>query len=131
MRYTPLGWAKKYEFTESDLKVACDMLDTWIDSVAMVIYFLIGNNKSAFRRINYDILYLIFVLSSYIDIVHVFAIIFRDEPIFLQKKFHGMPLKLCFRNVFMEAKSTMSLIRYSIMYLYRRMFDPFMYFHKV
>ncbi|KAK3093975.1 hypothetical protein FSP39_022394 [Pinctada imbricata] len=35
MRYTPLGWAKKYEFTESDLKVACDMLDTWIDSVAM------------------------------------------------------------------------------------------------
>lgn len=125
MRYTPLGWAKKYEFTESDLKVACDMLDTWIDSVAMVIYFLMGN-KSAFRRINYDILYLIFVLSSYIDIVHVFAIIFRDEPIFLQKKFHGMPLKLCFRSVFMEAKSTMSLIRYSIMYLYRRM-----YFHKV
>ncbi|XP_033735277.1 cytoplasmic dynein 1 heavy chain 1-like isoform X2 [Pecten maximus] len=35
MRYTPLGWAKKYEFTESDLRVACDMLDTWIDSVAM------------------------------------------------------------------------------------------------
>lgn len=130
MRYTPLGWAKKYEFTESDLKVACDMLDTWIDSVAMVIYFLMGI-KSAFRRINYDILYLIFVLSSYIDIVHVFAIIFRDEPIFLQKKFHGMPLKLCFRSVFMEAKSTMSLIRYSIMYLYRRMLDPFMYFHKV
>lgn len=36
MRYTPLGWAKKYEFTESDLRVACDMLDVWIDSVAMV-----------------------------------------------------------------------------------------------
>lgn len=36
MRYTPLGWAKKYEFTESDLKVACDTLDVWIDSVAMV-----------------------------------------------------------------------------------------------
>ncbi|XP_012938795.1 cytoplasmic dynein 1 heavy chain 1 [Aplysia californica] len=35
MRYTPLGWAKKYEFTESDLRVACDMLDVWIDSVAM------------------------------------------------------------------------------------------------
>ncbi|KAK6191509.1 hypothetical protein SNE40_003176 [Patella caerulea] len=35
MRYMPLGWAKKYEFTESDLRVACDMLDTWIDSVAM------------------------------------------------------------------------------------------------
>ena len=36
MRYTPLGWAKKYEWTESDLRVACDMLDTWIESVAMV-----------------------------------------------------------------------------------------------
>jgi len=35
MRYTPLGWSKRYEFTESDLRVACDMLDTWIDSVAM------------------------------------------------------------------------------------------------
>ncbi|ESP05087.1 hypothetical protein LOTGIDRAFT_151884 [Lottia gigantea] len=35
MRYTPLGWAKKYEFTESDLRVACDMLDTWVDSVAL------------------------------------------------------------------------------------------------
>ncbi|RUS77140.1 hypothetical protein EGW08_015096 [Elysia chlorotica] len=35
MRYTPLGWSKKYEFTESDLRVACDMLDVWIDSVAM------------------------------------------------------------------------------------------------
>lgn len=33
----PLGWAKKYEFTESDLRVACDMLDTWIDSVALVL----------------------------------------------------------------------------------------------
>lgn len=41
MRYTPLGWAKKYEFTESDLKVACDMLDTWIDSVAMVSGWLL------------------------------------------------------------------------------------------
>ena len=36
MRYTPLGWSKKYEFTESDLKVACDTMDVWIDSVAMV-----------------------------------------------------------------------------------------------
>lgn len=38
MRYMPLGWAKKYEFTESDLRVACDMLDTWIDSVALVSF---------------------------------------------------------------------------------------------
>jgi dynein heavy chain 1, cytosolic len=35
LRYTPLGWAKKYEFNESDLRVACDTLDTWIDATAM------------------------------------------------------------------------------------------------
>ena len=35
LRYCPLGWSKRYEFNESDLKVACDTLDTWIDTVAM------------------------------------------------------------------------------------------------
>lgn len=35
LRYCPLGWAKSYEFTESDLRVACDTLDTWIETVAM------------------------------------------------------------------------------------------------
>lgn len=35
LRYVPLGWAKKYEFNESDLRVACDTLDTWIDQTAM------------------------------------------------------------------------------------------------
>jgi len=47
MRYMPLGWAKKYEFTESDLRVACDMLDTWIDSVALVglLLALSGSTK--------------------------------------------------------------------------------------
>lgn len=35
LRYVPLGWAKKYEFNESDLGVACDTLDTWIDTTAM------------------------------------------------------------------------------------------------
>ncbi|KAH8272313.1 hypothetical protein KR026_001468 [Drosophila bipectinata] len=35
LRYVPLGWAKKYEFKESDLRVACDTLDTWIDTTAM------------------------------------------------------------------------------------------------
>ena len=33
--YSPLGWSKLYEFNESDLKVACDMLDTWIDATSM------------------------------------------------------------------------------------------------
>jgi dynein heavy chain 1 len=35
LRYSPLGWSKYYEFTESDLRVACDTLDTWIESTAM------------------------------------------------------------------------------------------------
>ena len=35
LRYSPLGWAKYYEFTESDLRVACDTLDTWIETTAM------------------------------------------------------------------------------------------------
>lgn len=39
LRYCPLGWAKYYEFSESDLRVACDTLDTWIDTTAMVIFF--------------------------------------------------------------------------------------------
>ena len=36
LRYAPLGWTKKYEFNESDLRMACDTLDTWLDSVAQV-----------------------------------------------------------------------------------------------
>lgn len=35
LRYAPLGWAKHYEFNESDLRVACDTLDTWIETTAM------------------------------------------------------------------------------------------------
>uniref|UniRef100_T1JGT9 Dynein heavy chain, cytoplasmic n=1 Tax=Strigamia maritima TaxID=126957 RepID=T1JGT9_STRMM len=35
LRYCPLGWSKHYEFNESDLRVACDTLDTWIETVAM------------------------------------------------------------------------------------------------
>jgi len=34
LRYAPLGWTKTYEFNESDLRMAFDMLDTWIASVA-------------------------------------------------------------------------------------------------
>ena len=36
LRYVPLGWAKHYEFNESDLRVACDTLDTWIEAAAVV-----------------------------------------------------------------------------------------------
>jgi dynein heavy chain 1 len=33
--YAPLGWSKRYEFNESDLRCACDTIDIWIDNVAM------------------------------------------------------------------------------------------------
>ncbi|KAL3321193.1 Cytoplasmic dynein 1 heavy chain 1 [Cichlidogyrus casuarinus] len=35
LRYVPLGWSKRYEFNESDLKCACDTLDVWVDLYAM------------------------------------------------------------------------------------------------
>ncbi|XP_077971534.1 cytoplasmic dynein 1 heavy chain 1-like isoform X1 [Styela clava] len=34
LRYAPLGWSKKYEFNDSDLRCACDTIDTWIDDAA-------------------------------------------------------------------------------------------------
>ena len=34
LRYAPVGWSKAYEFNESDLKMACEMLDTWVDTVS-------------------------------------------------------------------------------------------------
>ncbi|XP_055327511.1 dynein heavy chain, cytoplasmic-like [Paramacrobiotus metropolitanus] len=34
LRYVPLGWSKAYEFTEADLRMACDVLDTWLDRAA-------------------------------------------------------------------------------------------------
>jgi len=42
LRYTPLGWAKHYEFNESDLRVACDTLDTWIETTAKVCFYFIN-----------------------------------------------------------------------------------------
>ncbi|KAK0424238.1 hypothetical protein QR680_008567 [Steinernema hermaphroditum] len=35
LRYTPLGWAHTYEFSDADLRVACDTLDSAVDVVAM------------------------------------------------------------------------------------------------
>uniref|UniRef100_A0A8C5Q446 AAA+ ATPase domain-containing protein n=1 Tax=Leptobrachium leishanense TaxID=445787 RepID=A0A8C5Q446_9ANUR len=34
LRYAPLGWSKKYEFGESDLRSACDTVDTWLDDTS-------------------------------------------------------------------------------------------------
>ena len=36
LHYAPLGWSKKYEFNESDLRMACDTLDTWLETVSQV-----------------------------------------------------------------------------------------------
>jgi len=47
LRYTPLGWAKHYEFNESDLRVACDTLDTWIETTAKVYFYF--SNKIDFE----------------------------------------------------------------------------------
>jgi len=33
LRYAPLGWTKIYEFNDSDLRSAVDVIDSWIDSV--------------------------------------------------------------------------------------------------
>lgn len=32
--YTPLGWANAYEFSDADLRVACDTLDAAVDTIA-------------------------------------------------------------------------------------------------
>lgn len=34
LRYQPLGWANSYEFTDADLRVACDTLDFLVDAAA-------------------------------------------------------------------------------------------------
>ena len=34
LRYSPQGWSKTYEFNESDLRMACDVMDSWIDTVS-------------------------------------------------------------------------------------------------
>uniref|UniRef100_A0A915D8F2 Dynein heavy chain n=1 Tax=Ditylenchus dipsaci TaxID=166011 RepID=A0A915D8F2_9BILA len=34
LRYQPLGWANSYEFSDADLRVACDTLDAAVDLVA-------------------------------------------------------------------------------------------------
>lgn len=43
LRYAPLGWSKKYEFGESDLRSACDTVDTWLDDTAKVRDYLLNN----------------------------------------------------------------------------------------
>jgi len=33
LRYAPIGWSKTYEFSQSDFRGACDVIDHWIESV--------------------------------------------------------------------------------------------------
>ncbi|ETB60571.1 dynein heavy chain-like protein [Plasmodium yoelii 17X] len=41
-RYTPIGWTKKYEFSDADLTCALSVIDNWVDKSAVKI----GNNIS-------------------------------------------------------------------------------------
>ncbi|XP_054277851.1 dynein heavy chain, cytoplasmic-like isoform X3 [Macrosteles quadrilineatus] len=59
LRYVPLGWAKYYEFNESDLRVACDTLDTWIDTIAM------GRNNLPPAKVPWDALVTLLSQSIY------------------------------------------------------------------
>jgi hypothetical protein len=34
LRYTPLGWTKRYEFSEADAACSLDVIDEWVDSVS-------------------------------------------------------------------------------------------------
>jgi dynein heavy chain 1 len=34
LRYTPLGWSKRYEFSETDAQCALNVIDQWVDEVA-------------------------------------------------------------------------------------------------
>ncbi|KFD71623.1 hypothetical protein M514_05338 [Trichuris suis] len=35
LQYVPIGWTKRYEFSEADLRVAWDCVDAWVDTAAM------------------------------------------------------------------------------------------------
>jgi len=34
LRYAPLGWTKRYEFSEADAACSLDVIDQWLDDVA-------------------------------------------------------------------------------------------------
>lgn len=38
LRYQPLGWANSYEFSDADLRMACDVLDSAINREAGVYF---------------------------------------------------------------------------------------------
>src|SRR5688500_13978074 len=89
LRYRPLGWAHSYEFSDADLRVACDTLDAAVDSVALVS--------------NLTERYLI-------TRVHHF---FRAEQMSRPTSSRGTPFAPCYRNASTEARSTTSLTRYN------------------
>src|SRR5271156_792232 len=54
LRYRPLGWANSYEFSDADLRVACDTLDSAVNSVALVSLLVVRpsfsiNTSNRFR----------------------------------------------------------------------------------
>lgn len=54
LRYAPLGWSKKYEFGESDLRSACDTVDTWLDDTAKASRLCHTKDVSALRGKSYS-----------------------------------------------------------------------------
>lgn len=55
LRYAPLGWSKKYEFGESDLRSACDTVDTWLDDTAKVRGYFSYTLTSVGLRKHWDV----------------------------------------------------------------------------
>lgn len=34
LKYTPIGWTKKYEFNESDIRIGFDIIDSWMEKIS-------------------------------------------------------------------------------------------------
>lgn len=130
LRYAPLGWSKGYEFSESDLKVACDMLDTWIDSVCQVGYVVYAysvndglRSRSSMSGLLDAGIYIYtmctksafgvgaFGLDAFSRDVLMFYFPHRVVPISHQTSCLGTPSKLCWDNPYMVAKLTTNSIR--------------------
>lgn len=71
--YVPLGWSKRYEFNESDLRCACDTIDIWIDSVAMVSHPLLRYFLSLIFDCSLAVMPLL-IINMKIVICHLFTL---------------------------------------------------------
>ncbi|KAB0405288.1 hypothetical protein E2I00_000718, partial [Balaenoptera physalus] len=65
LRYAPLGWSKKYEFGESDLRSACDTVDTWLDDTAKASVGCAGRQNISPDKIPWSALKTLMAQSIY------------------------------------------------------------------